>query len=159
MLRVRYEEYQFFASKFFCLTVSNTFVVEPFNVSENFGHRRVLRIKRRNHFFPLQRFCLTVPKTLVEEPFCVSNKSGSENFDAYEGGGDHRFVENFLCQRTEKLPKGHFCVSETFWYEKNMDKIWGYHVFPSNIFCPTVPKKFLGEPFNLAETFWYRDVL
>ena len=33
-----------------------------------------------------------------------------------------------------------------------MDKKWGaeFQDFPSNFFCVTVPKKFVGEPFNVS---------
>ena len=37
----------------------------------------------------------------------------------------------------------------------------GYHDFPSEIFCLTVPKKedFVGEPFGVSEKFGYRKIL
>ena len=35
----------------------------------------------------------------------------------------------------------------------------GYQDFPSKIFCLTVPKIFVGEPFCVSQNFWYRKNL
>ena len=35
----------------------------------------------------------------------------------------------------------------------------GYHDFPLKNFCPTVPKKFVEEPFCVSENFWYPKML
>ena len=35
----------------------------------------------------------------------------------------------------------------------------GYHDFPSKLFCLTIPKNFVGEPFGVSENFWYRKIL
>ena len=35
----------------------------------------------------------------------------------------------------------------------------GYHDFPSKLFCLTLPKNFVGEPFGVSENFWYRKIL
>ena len=37
-----------------------------------------------------------------------------------------------------------------------MDKRGEYQDFPSKIFCPTVPKISVGEPFCDSQNFWYR---
>ena len=34
-----------------------------------------------------------------------------------------------------------------------------YHDFPSKLFCLTIPKNFVGEPFGVSENFWYRKSL
>ena len=34
-----------------------------------------------------------------------------------------------------------------------------YHDFPSELFCLTIPKNFVGEPFDVSEIFWYRKIL
>ena len=34
-----------------------------------------------------------------------------------------------------------------------------YHDFPLKIFCLTVPKKFVGEPFCVSENVWFRKIL
>ena len=35
----------------------------------------------------------------------------------------------------------------------------GYHDFPLENFCLTVPKNFVKEPFCVSEKFWYRKLL
>ena len=35
----------------------------------------------------------------------------------------------------------------------------GYHDYLSEIFCLTVPKNFVGEPFCVSQNFWYRKIL
>ena len=35
----------------------------------------------------------------------------------------------------------------------------GYHDFWFKIFCPTVPKNFVGEHFGVSENFGYRKIL
>ena len=35
----------------------------------------------------------------------------------------------------------------------------GYHDFPSENFCLTVPKNFIGEPFCVAENSWFRKII
>ena len=35
----------------------------------------------------------------------------------------------------------------------------GYHEFPGKMFCLTVPKKFVGEPFDVSENLGYRKIL
>ena len=43
--------------------------------------------------------------------------------------------------------------------KKFMDKRGEYQDFPSKIFCPTVPKISVGEPFCVSQNFWYRKIL
>ena len=60
-------------------------------------------------------------------------------------------VENFLSHSTETFRRGTFlsCVSENFrkpkilWIRREGE----YQDFPSKIFCLTVPKRFVEEPF------------
>ena len=54
---------------------------------------------------------------------------------------------------TEPFRRGIFlcCVSENFWSRKSLWKTSGrgeYRYFPSKIFCLTVPKHFVEEPFS-----------
>ena len=35
----------------------------------------------------------------------------------------------------------------------------GYHDFPSNLFCLTIPRNFVGEIFGVSVNFWYRKIL
>ena len=54
-----------------------------------------------------------------------------------------------------------FCaVSENFRKRKSLWIRGGeYKDFPSKIFCLTVPKHFVEEPFCVSENFWYRKML
>ena len=68
-------------------------------------------------------------------------------------------VFRFLSHSTEKLRKG----SLPFQKFSGMDKNYGYEMggisFSSKIFCLTVPKNFVGRPFNVSENFRYRKIL
>ena len=64
-----------FGRQFFCLTVPEIFVGEPFIlcfrkrlVAKKFMDEREGELSR----FPPEIFCLTVPKNFVGEPFCAS---------------------------------------------------------------------------------------
>ena len=100
--------------------------------------------------------CLTVPKNSVGQPFKVSLISGIEKFYASEGFVTI-FRRKFLSRSTEKLVGEHFCVSQNSSIEKIYGKEGGRgegrrecHNFPSKIFCLTVPKNFVGEPFRVS---------
>ena len=89
-------------------------------VSENFWHRKILWIRGRG-----ERGSITI------------------------------FRQNFLSHSAEKFRRGTLlrCVSENIWYQKILwiRGGWGggreYHDFPSKLFCLTVPKHFVEEPF------------
>ena len=70
-------------------------------------------------------------------------------------------VEKFLSQSAEKFPRGTFlCFRNTLVSNNVRDKRGGgYHDFSSKLFCLTVPKIFVGEPFGVSENFWYRKIL
>ena len=70
------EGISFFPLKIFCLTVPQNFV-RIINVSENFGYRKILRIRRGCHCSTLNFFCLTGAKKSV-----FRENSGIENFHA-----------------------------------------------------------------------------
>ena len=63
------------------------------------------------------------------------------------------FVEVFLSCSTKNLRRGTLlcCISENFRWRKSL-WITGeeYQVSPSKIFCPTVPKSFVGESFSVS---------
>ena len=61
-------------------------------------------------------------------------------------------VEKFLSHSTEIFRRGTLlcCVSKNLWWRKSLWKKVGrgdYRNFPSKIFCLTVPKYFVEEPF------------
>ena len=108
-------------------TETKNFVGEPFGVSENFGYRKFLCIRRRYHYFPLKIFCLTAPKNIVGEYFNVLRKFGlSKNFMDKRGGreGVSRFsIENFLSHGAEKYRGGTLQYFRKIGISKNfMDK-------------------------------------
>ena len=66
-------KYQDCPSKFFCLAVPKTFVGEHFGVSENFGQRKILCIRKGGYqVSSSETFCHTVPKNFVREHLGVS---------------------------------------------------------------------------------------
>ena len=55
-----------------------------------------------------------------------------------------------MSHSAENFRRGILCCN-IFGYRKSLDKRCGeYHDFPSNNFCLTVPKIFVGEPFSVA---------
>ena len=101
--------------------------------------------------FPSEYFCPTVPKRFVGESFTVALISGTERV-CIRGGGVSRFsVENFSSHSAEIFRGGILYCCINFGNRKGLDKRCGeYHDFPSNNFCLTVPKIFVGEPFSVA---------
>ena len=72
-------------SKFF-VSVPKNFVGEHFGVSENFGYRQILCIRKGYHYFPLKFFCLTAER-FRGEPFCDSEKFWYGKILWIRGGG------------------------------------------------------------------------
>ena len=78
-----------------------------------------------------------------------------------EGGRARFSVENFLSLSSEKIRRGTFQGVTDFGYRKNLCFRGLCHDFPSKIFCLTVPKNAVGEPFSLSlisgiEKVWMR---
>ena len=79
-------------------------------------------------------------------------------------GGLSKFsVENFLSQSAEKIRRGTLLCFRKFRVPKIVrdKRRGGYHDFLSKLFCLTVPKKFVGEPFSVSlisgiEKVWMR---
>ena len=65
-------------------------------------------------------------------------------------------LKNFRLTVPKNFVEEPFCVSENFWYRKNLWIRGGrgggkeHHDFLSKIFCLTVPKNFVGEPFSVS---------
>ena len=137
------------------------FVGESFSVSLISGIEKFwIRGGREYRDFPSKIFYLTVPKIFVGELFCAVSKFtvGKKFMDKRGGGGGgggvSRFsVENFLSHSAENFRRGilHCCIN--FGYRKGLDKRGGGpQDFPSKIFCLTVPKNFVQEPFSVSLT-------
>ena len=72
------------------------------------------------------------------------------------------FVGNFMSHSTEKLHRGNLlCLNISLVSKSVRDKIreGGYHDFPSELFCLTVPKHFVEEQFCVSESFEHRKIL
>ena len=99
--------------------------------------------------------CLTAPILFVEEPSVLHYfrvlKKIMERRCSRRKGVSQCSVEFFLSHTAEKFCRGTllFCVSEKF---RQLKCLWiegGYQDFPSKVFCLTVLKKFVGEPFSV----------
>ena len=112
--------------------------------------------------FPSEYFCPTVPKRFVGESFTVALISGTE-IVCIRGGGVSRFsLENFSSHSTEIFRAGILYCCIISGNRKGLDrKGRELQGIPSNIFCLTLPKIFVGESFNVAlssgsEKVWIR---
>ena len=100
-------------------------------------------------------FCLTGPKKFVGEPFCAEfqKSSSSQQVLVKKGGVSIFSAENFLSHSAENFRSGTLpcCVSENF---RERKRLWirrgEYQDFPSKVFCLTMLKIFVGEPFNVS---------
>ena len=96
-----------------------------------------------------------MPKKLVREPFFVSLISGIERIFASEGDVTiFDFLSNFfLSHSAEEFRRETFQCVTLFGCRKSLDKReegvsrFSRENFLSKIFCLTVPKSFVGEPF------------
>ena len=103
--------------------------------------------------FLSKNFCLTVPKIFVGEPFSVSLISGIEKVYSSENYVTIFLPEFFVSQHrniSQKNPSV-LCFRKILVAKKFMDKSEGeVSRFPSKIFCLTLPKTFVGEPFSVS---------
>ena len=74
--------YYDYPSKFFCLTIPNNSVEEPFCISECCEYRKILFMKKAYYYFLSDFFCLTVAKKFVDDTFGVSETSRIGKFYA-----------------------------------------------------------------------------
>ena len=135
----------------FCLTVTKKNVGEAFCVSFNFEYRKNFSLRGVFHDILSNIFCLIVPKTILHESLSVSLISGIEFSPALEGCV-MIFCRNFLSHSTKKFHRDTILCFRNFLVSKKlMDKMGGWcQDFLSEIFCGTVPKKFVGESFSVS---------
>ena len=84
-----------FPVELFSSQTAKRFRKEPFNVSEKFGYRKFLCVRKGYHCFPSEKVCPTVPKNFVRNPSVFQKTSGIEkNKDDREAGivADHAVV-------------------------------------------------------------------
>ena len=128
----------FFASQCQKVSWASLQCLRKFGVSKFFLH------DRGYHVFPSKFFCLSA-KNFRGHPFNVSENLGYRKILCMIGGitflRRNFFVsqcQNFSWASLQCLRK--FGVSEFFMPDT------GYHVFPSNFLCLTVPKNIVGIP-------------
>ena len=76
--------------------------------------------------------------------------------------GYHAFpLKKFLSHSAKKFRRGTVLCFRKFLVTKNVRDMrgGGYHDFPSNLFCLTIPNHFVEEPFCVSEKFVFRKIL
>ena len=117
-----------------------------FRVSQNSMHKKGISLNSVEKFLShsadkIRRRTLCFERILVSKIFKQKRGEGIENFQAKEG--EALRSGTLLC-----------CVSENFRQPKSLWIRKGeYQDFPSKIFCLTVPKNIVGEPFCVSENF------
>ena len=82
---------------------------------------------------------------------CFRKFPVAKKFMDKRGGGVSRFaVESFLSHSAEKFRRGTLQCVTNFGYRKISYFRELCHDFVSKIFCLTVPKNFVGEPFSVS---------
>ena len=111
-----------------------------FRVSKNFMHTRGY------HVFPSKFFLSHSAENIRGHPFDVS-----ENLEYRKKlciiGGITSFRRNFFVSQCRKNSWASLQCLRKFGVSKNFMHTRGYHVFPSEVFCLTVPINLVGEPF------------
>ena len=114
-----------------------------FRESKNFIYKKGISL------FSVEFFCHTVPIKFVGEPFCFKKILVSKSFMHRRGAS--RFCRKLFVLQCQKNSLGNtpvfrkFGLSKKFMHNRGGG---GYHDFPSNIFCLTVPKNLV--PGNLV---------
>ena len=88
---------------------------------------------------------------------CFRNFSVSKTF--MHNRGITFFRRKFLVSQYRKISWTSLQCFRKIGLPKNFLHNRGYHNFPSNVFCLTVPKKFVKEPVCVSEIFGYRKTL
>ena len=82
-------------------------------------------------------------------PFNVSENLGYRKILCILGGITI-FRRKFFVSQCRKISWASLQCFRKFGVSKNFMHNRGYHNFPSKIFCLTVPKNFVGEPFSVS---------
>ena len=132
-------------------TKTKNFEREPFCVSEVFWYGKKFMDKRGYHDFPSRSFRPTVLKHFVGGPLCFRKVFVLKSFLDNRG---ITILAKFFVSQYRKVSWGTLlCYKKFLVWKKPMDGRWGggYHVFPWEFFCLTVPKNIVGEPFCVSE--------
>ena len=141
-------EYQDFPSNFFCLTVPKKFVGEPFSVSLISGTEKVW-IGGGSSRFSVEIFTSHSAENFPKEILLFLRKFSVSKNLVDKKGVSQVSVEIFLSHSAEEFREHPFNVSEILGYRKILCII-GVITFPLKIFCLTVPKNFVKEPFSVS---------
>ena len=108
---------------------------KPFNVSEKFGYRKTLGIKRGYRYFLLKHFCLRVPKIFVGKHLNVSEKFGYRKTLCIKRGYHYYPLKSFSLTLPKNFVGEPFWVSKKITYRKMSCIGRGAPRFCRNFFC------------------------
>ena len=113
-----------------------------FGVLKNFMHNRGITIFRRKFFVS---HCRKISWASLQ---CFRKFGVSKNF--MHNRGITIFRRKFFVSHCRKISWASLQCFRKFGVSKNFMHNRGYHKFPSKIFCLTVPKNFVKEPFSVS---------
>ena len=144
--------YHDFLSKFSCLVVPKNFVGEPFSVSLISGIERFYASESYVTIFCRNFFVSQCRKISYRNPsdLCFRKCPVAKKFMDKRGGGIKIFRRKFLVSQCRKIWWASLQCFGKFGVSKKFMHNGGYHNFPSKIFCLTVPKNFVKEPFSVS---------
>ena len=131
-------------------TETKSFVKEPLGFPEIFWYRKNLWIRG-----DISRFSVKILTSHSTENFrtaillLLRKFLFSKSF-IDEKGGITFFRRKFLVSQCRKISWASLQCFRKFGVSKNFRHNRGYHNFPSKIFCLTVPKNIVKEPFSVS---------
>ena len=99
--------------------------------------------------FSVENFWSHSGERFRRHPFNVSENLGYRKILCILGGITF-FRRNFFVSQCRKISRASLQCFRKFGVSKNFMHNRGYHKFPSKIFCLTVPKNFVKEPFSVS---------
>ena len=135
-----------FRLKIVCLTVPKIFVEESYCFWENFWFRKVFTDEKRGAYliFLRKKNGLAVQKKFVSLPAMFQKICGIG--EIYACRCITLISPKLFVSQCRKLSWESLQCFEKFRVSKKFMHITGYHVFPSEILCLTVPEIFVGIP-------------
>ena len=105
----------------------------------------------------MELFCLTSSKIIVGEPVCVSELLWLQILL------DNRGITILSIVLVSQYQKTSWVNAFVFQKVSSTEKVYawkgGCHVFPSNFFCPKLPKNIVRAPSCVSKLFWYQKSL
>ena len=106
-------------------------------------------MKRGVSRFSVENFWSHSAEKFRGHPFNVSENLGHRKILCIIGGITS-FRQKIFVSQCQKISWAYLQCFRKFGVSKNFMHIRGYHVFPSKIFCLTVPQNFVREPFSVS---------